>query len=96
MQVPINVTIDQLVPPIAAEGATGPDIAGSTEFLLNLFVPHFAYISHISHVFYSCQLQEAIIMLLLSNYSVTIPTPGVVLDTDDPEPYQVAQLNLPL
>ena len=31
-----------------------------------------------------------------SNYSVTIPTPGVVLDTDDPEPYQVAQLNLPL
>jgi len=30
MQVPINVTIDQLVPPIAAEGATGPDIAGST------------------------------------------------------------------
>jgi len=27
-QVPINVTIDQLVPPIAAEGATGPDIAG--------------------------------------------------------------------
>jgi len=65
MQVPINVTIDQLVPPIAAEGATGPDIAGSTEFLLNLFVPHFAYISHISHVFYSCQLQEAIIMLML-------------------------------
>jgi len=31
-----------------------------------------------------------------SRYSVTIPTPGVVLDTDDPEPYQVAQLNLPL
>ena len=30
MQVPINVTIDQLVPPIAAKGATGLDIAGST------------------------------------------------------------------
>ena len=27
-----------------------------------------------------------------SNYSVTIPTPGVVLDTDDPEPYQVHNL----
>ncbi|XP_039828910.1 uncharacterized protein LOC120690347 isoform X3 [Panicum virgatum] len=63
-QVPINVTIDQLVPPIAAEGATGPDIAGIAGSHHNADAA-------------------------TSNYSVTIPTPGVVLDTDDPEPYQM-------
>ncbi|XP_039841758.1 uncharacterized protein LOC120702051 [Panicum virgatum] len=62
--VPINVTIDQLVPPIAAEGATGPDIAGIAGSHHNADAA-------------------------TSNYSVTIPTPGVVLDTDDPEPYQM-------
>ena len=35
-------------------------------------------------------------LMLQPQTTVTIPTPGVVLDTDDPEPYQVAQLNLPL
>ncbi|XP_039784724.1 uncharacterized protein LOC120651318 isoform X5 [Panicum virgatum] len=63
-QVPINVTIDQLVPPIAAEGATGPDIAGIVGSHHNADAA-------------------------TSSYSVTIPTPGVVLDTDDLEPYQM-------
>jgi len=71
MQVPINVTIDQLVPPIAAEGATGPDIAGIAGSHHNADAA-------------------------TSNYSVTIPTPGVVLDTDDPEPYQMEATDDPL
>ena len=65
MQVPTNVTIDQFVRPIAAEGDTAQTLVAVRIFLLNFFVRCFTYISHISHIFYSCQLQEAIKMMMM-------------------------------